>query len=218
MEFKRFAQDAKENIAQTILNFENITLSNIEIRRLLVTNKLEKKVDGNDALIIRNLLRTLDFIDNIDLSKVIINLELYKRLNGIIAFNQALNPGEIRDGNVFIPCINEPIAPARLSDIENQIDDLNKINNYNYKEVIAQSFMNLSRIQPFNDGNKRTALFICNISLAKYDLGFLSIPNEQYDDFEKELTVFYKDNNVEPLKYFIIKTSFVKNHLSMTKN
>ncbi len=200
----KFLALTKIPIAQTLLHFESIDLTESQIKQLFATQILETVLDDVDKTIITNLLNTVDYIEKFDLSSINVDCELYKKLNELFAFEQALSVGEFRNTDVTITCIDYPIKPVNLDTVNNILKNLANINKDNFKEIIADSFMTLSRIQPFYDGNKRTTLFLCNIALAKQNLGYFSIPNEMYAMFEEYLTLFYRDNNKEPLKNLII--------------
>ncbi|MDG6896479.1 hypothetical protein A6A19_00265 [Actinobacillus delphinicola] len=209
MSLKKFKQDTKEHIARTLLNFENINLSELQTRQLLQTKALNMAMDDVDTVIVTNLLNTFDYVENLNLKSIHINLDLYKKLNEYLTHEQALFPGNIRTQDAYIACIDGSIPPCNVKEIDNKLSFLDNLSDKNYKDVVADTFMDLIRSQPFYDGNKRSTLFLCNLALAKNNLGYFSIPNSRYDNFEYNLTLFYRDNNKEPLK------EMIKNELIM---
>ena len=200
--------ETKQKIATTILNFEGINLLKQDIAHLLVTKKINLMLDDVDQRIINNLFNTFDFIENLDLDRLDINLELYKRLNKKLTFEQALWPGELRTQTAYIKSICEDIPPCQLEFLKQELLKLNNIEKKHYKEVIINCFMALIRSQPFYDGNKRSTLLLCNLALYKHHLGYFFIPDSQYKEFDHKLTLFYRDNNKSPLYEMLLQECF----------
>ncbi len=205
---RQFEIADKLQIIQTLLRFEDIVINRTDIYDIIANTPIKQEIDDDDMLIVINAINAVTFIECLDGKKQTINIELYKKLNEIVAYKQALNAGQLRTGNAFIPCIKEPIEPVAEKEIQRNLDCLNQINNSDYKKIIAQSFMNLIRLQPFHDGNKRAALLLCNVALDKTVLEKFTIPCEDkaiYSDFDNALTLFYRDNNREPLEKLIME-------------
>ncbi len=209
---KQFKQDTKAHIARTLLHFENINLNQLQTRQLLATKTLHRAVDDVDATIVKNLLDTFDYIEQLDLSALTIDHDLFIDINHRLAKEQALFTGRYRDSLGRIGCIDKPIAIPDPEKINAILQALCDIHAKNYKSVVADAFMHLAKMQPFFDGNKRASLFLCNIALAKKELGYFSIPNEKYCQFEEYLTLFYRDNQPEKLKQLIENALIVGNN------
>lgn len=88
--------------------------------------------------------------------------------------------------------------------IKKSLKAIASINKNNFKEVIADNFCKLIRMQPFYDGNKRSTLFFCNTSLLQKQLGLFFIKQKNYDVFENELTKYYTEEPDCKLKEFLI--------------
>lgn len=205
---RQFEIADKLQLIQTLLRFEDIVISERYIYDLIAKTPIKQKIDDDDMLIIKNAINAVTYIECLDNKKQAINIELYQKLNEIVAYNQALNAGQLRAGNAYIPCIEQAIPPAEENNIQENLNLLNEINKNNYKKIVAQTFMNLIRMQPFNDGNKRSALLLCNVALDKAVLSKFKIPCEDqtiYNDFDNALTLFYRDNNREPLEKLIME-------------
>lgn len=158
-------------------------------------------LDELNMTIIDNMIKTLDYCKTLDLDKLVINKDLYIKLNSLLAKNQALNVGAFRDRIFYIDCIDNPIEIPNIESIDLILSKLNEVNKDNFKEVIATSFPRLARIQPFWDGNKRTALVICNLALLKNNLGILTIPNNKYNDFTEHLKNYCVNGDLFIHKY-----------------
>lgn len=58
----------------------------------------------------------------------------------------------------------------------------------------------IAYIQPFNDGNKRTARTLSNAILLAYDYFPLSYRSVDLNEYRKAITIFYEQNNLYNLK------------------
>ena len=82
---------------------------------------------------------------------------------------------------------------------------INKINNPIVKAFTA--LVMLAYIQPFEDGNKRTARVVANAILHAHDKSMLSYRDVDVVEYKKAALLFYEQNN---LSYFkkIFKEQF----------
>ena len=88
------------------------------------------------------------------------------------------------------------------------ISIINKTKNPFEKALIAH-FM-ISYIQPYSDGNKRTARMFTNAILLAYDLYPLSYRSVDEDEFKKALILFYEQESIYAIKkIFIEQVRFV---------
>ena len=71
------------------------------------------------------------------------------------------------------------------------------------EKALVISFM-LPYIQPFADGNKRTARMLANAVLLAHDLYPLSYRSVAEDDFKKALIIFYEQQSVAPYKKIFV--------------
>ena len=72
-----------------------------------------KSIELGDLAILNGIRRLFEYIEEINIKELCIEVEFYKTLNGILAFNQSLDPGIFREGNqlVYISSIKDPIKP-----------------------------------------------------------------------------------------------------------
>lgn len=76
------------------------------------------------------------------------------------------------------------------------------------QEVIEKSLLALvvlSYIQPFVDGNKRTARIISNAVLLAHDYCPISFRTVDPLEYKKAILVFYEQNNMNPIKNIFIE-------------
>lgn len=66
------------------------------------------------------------------------------------------------------------------------------------------ALLGISYIQPFEDGNKRTARLMANAMLASYSLAPLSYRSVNEEDYRSAMLVFYELNSIVPIKKIFI--------------
>lgn len=189
--------------------FEGISLTDTQAEELLnKDDSIMASFSDDDALIVRNVTDSFAFLDSTCIAGLNVDLNLFIKLNAVLAREQALYTGCLRNGGCSIPCIGEVPVPD-TQNIQEEIDRLNGITPNNYKRRVSSCFVSLARMQPFWDGNKRTAFFLCNIRLIKNHLDLLMLTEDIYADFEKHLTAFYTGKN-NLIIDFLAEKCFVK--------
>ena len=71
------------------------------------------------------------------------------------------------------------------------------------KALIA--LIGISYIQPFEDGNKRTARLMANAVLLAHKLAPLSYRSVEENEFREAMLVFYEINSIIPMKRIFIE-------------
>jgi len=209
---KDFRREVKIHFAQSLCRFEGIYLTDIQTEKLLNKENFEMlDFPEEESLVIDNVVNTLNYMESLDISHLDVDLDLYIKLNSMLAKDQALFTGVLRNGLSSIPCIGQIPVPDEAK-VEEEIAKLNSVSPDNYKSVVSECFCNLSRLQPFWDGNKRTTLFLCNVQLIKNDFDLLIIQKDKYADFEEYLTAFYTEENNDIIDY-LAENCFVKTEM-----
>lgn len=86
---------------------------------------------------------------------------------------------------------------------EKTVDIVNKVKNPFEKALIVHVM--LPYIQPYVDGNKRTARMLTNAILLAYDLYPLSYRSVDEDEFKKALILFYEQESLCAIKRLFIE-------------
>ncbi|WP_406040768.1 hypothetical protein [Succinimonas sp.] len=122
-----FGRAIKIPLVQSLLRFEDIELTDAETEKIL-TNKCQEmpEFSDEDSLIINNVLNALNYIQSLDISKVKADLDLFIKLNSLLAKDQALFTGSLRNGFCSIPCIGQIPVPAEET-VKEEIAKLNSI-------------------------------------------------------------------------------------------
>ncbi|HFQ3805020.1 TPA: Fic family protein [Enterococcus faecium] len=184
----------KKNIVELVYNagkFEGLNTTLLQTEEIIKYNRANN-VAVDDVLTVVNLKRGFEMLLN-DVQEPL--LETSKRINRIVAAEDALFPGEIRTGGVEVSTIQGRYVPPMLTEdeVKNQYD---KIMNQEISETekALRLFLFISKNQIFWDGNKRTALLTANQIMFSQGLGLLSIPETVFERFNELLSMYYNSN------------------------
>ncbi|MCC4044820.1 Fic family protein [Enterococcus gallinarum] len=184
----------KKNIVELVYNagkFEGLNTTLLQTEEIIKYNRANN-VAVDDVLTVVNLKRGFEMLLN-DVQEPL--LETSKRINRIVAAEDALFPGEIRTGGVEVSTIQGRYVPPMLSEDEVK-DQYDKIVNQDTSETekALRLFLFISKNQIFWDGNKRTALLTANKIMLNQGLGLLSIPETVFVKFNDLLSMYYNSN------------------------
>ena len=187
----------KKNIVELVYNagkFEGLNTTLLQTEEIIKYNRANN-VAVDDVLTVVNLKRGFEMLLN-DVQEPLI--ETSKRINRIVAAEDALFPGEIRTGGVEVSTIQGRYVPPMLTEdeVKNQYDViLNQ--EISETEKALRLFLFISKNQIFWDGNKRTALLTANKIMFSKGVGLLSIPETEFEIFNELLSIFYNSKSSE---------------------
>ena len=184
----------KKNIVELVYNagkFEGLNTTLLQTEEIIKYNRANN-VAVNDVLTVVNLKRGFEMLLN-DVQETL--LETSKRINRIVAAEDALFPGEIRTGGVEVSTIQGRYVPPMLTEdeIKNQYDEIMN-QDISETEKALRLFLFIAKNQIFWDGNKRTALLTANKIMFSQGLGLLSIPETKFVKFNELLSNYYNSN------------------------
>lgn len=210
-EFERLAIDLSWKSSQ----IEGNTYSLLETEKLLKDRETAAGKTKEEAIMLLNHKDALDFItDNPDylnplsVSKIEdIHSILIKELN----VERNLRKRRVGiSGTNYRPLDNEFQIKEALKDSCNLINNKDSI-----FEKALLALVLISYIQPFMDGNKRTARIVSNAILMNYNYCPLSFRTVDSIDYKKAMLLFYEQNNLYNFKNifvnqfaFAVKTYF----------
>ncbi|WP_195961577.1 Fic family protein [Enterococcus casseliflavus] len=185
----------KKNIVELVYNagkFEGLNTTLLQTEEIIKYNRANN-VAVDDVLTVVNLKRGFEMLLN-DVQEPL--LETSKRINRIVAAEDALFPGEIRTGGVEVSTIQGRYVPPMLTEdeVKNQYDKIMK-HDISGTEKALRMFLFISKNQIFWDGNKRTALLTANKLMFSQGLGLLSIPESVFVKFNELLSIFYNSDH-----------------------
>ncbi|WP_277892919.1 Fic family protein [Enterococcus lactis] len=184
----------KKNIVELVYNagkFEGLNTTLLQTEEIIKYNRANNMA-VDDVLTVVNLKRGFEMLLN-DVQEPLI--ETSKRINRIVAAEDALFPGEIRTGGLEVSTIQGRYVPPMLTEdeVKNQYD---KILNQDISdtEKALRLFLFISTNQIFWDGNKKTALLTANKIMFSQGVGLLSIPETVFAKFNELLSMYDNSN------------------------
>lgn len=196
----------KKNIVELVYNagkFEGLDTTLLQTEEIIKYNRANN-VAVDDVLTVVNLKRGFEMLLN-DVQEPLI--ETSKRINRVVAAEDALFPGKIRTGGVEASTIQGRYVPPLLTETEVH-DQFDKIMNQNISatEKALRLFLFISKHQIFWNSNKRTALITANSILLNKGAGLISIPDSKFSRFSEFFSTYYNsedDIDVEKILDFM---------------
>jgi len=210
-ELERLAIDLSWKSSQ----IEGNTYSLLETERLLKEKETAAGKTKEEAVMLLNHKEALDFIienddylNPISVSKI---EDIHSVLTKELAIERNLRKRRVGiSGTNYKPLDNEFQI---LEALKNTCDVINHKKNIFEKALLT--LILISYIQPFMDGNKRTARIVSNAILMNYKHCPLSFRTVDSIDYKKALLLFYEQNNISSFKdifinqfEFAVKTYF----------
>ena len=200
-EFERLAIDLSWKSSQ----IEGNTYSLLETEKLLKEKETASGKTKDEAVMLLNHKAALDFIlENPDYVNPL-SVARIEDIHSLLIEGLGIDRN-IRNRRVGISGTNyKPLDNA--FQIKEALEDMciliNSRENIFEKGLLA--LVLLSYIQPFSDGNKRTARIISNAILINYKYCPLSFRTVDSIDYKKAMLIFYEQNNVSAFKNIFIE-------------
>jgi hypothetical protein len=129
-------------------------------------------------------------------------LDYAKKINGYVAYNESLEWGVLRNGNVGIYGVNyKPTIPTE-KEVLTEIDEIFSSDLSTTGKAIRYMLYAMRR-QLFWDGNKRTGWICANKILIKHGKGVLIIKNDRIEEFNERVSQFYETNDYSKIDAFL---------------
>ena len=200
-EFERLAIDLSWKSSQ----IEGNTYTLLETEKLLKEQETAAGKTRDEATMLLNHKAALDFI--LDQPEYINPLTIARiedihslLVKGLDISRNVRNRRVGISGTNYKPLDNEFQIKEVL---ENMCSLIN--NKENIFEKVLLSLVLISYIQPFSDGNKRTARIISNAILINNQYCPLSFRTVDSIDYKKAMLVFYEQNNISAFKNIFIE-------------
>jgi Fic family protein len=199
-EFERLAIDLSWKSSQ----IEGNTYSLLETERLLKDKETAAGKTKEEAIMLLNHKDAIDFIvehpDYLNPLRISHIEDIHSLLTKDLGVDKNLRKHRIGiSGTNYRPLDNEfQIREAVISTCEM----VNKKDNVFEKAMLA--LLLISYIQPFMDGNKRTARIVSNAVLMNFRYCPLSFRTVDSVDYKKAMLLFYEQNNLSSFKEIFI--------------
>jgi Fic family protein len=200
-ELERLAIDLSWKSSQ----IEGNTYSLLETERLLKEKETAAGKTKEEAVMLLNHKEAIDFIiENKDyliplsVSKI---EDLHRLLIKELGVEKNIRKRRVGiSGTNYKPLDNEfQIVEA----VGSMCDLVNSRSNVFEKALLTLVF--ISYIQPFSDGNKRTARIVSNAILMNYNYCPISFRTVDSIDYKKAMLLFYEQNNISKFKEIFIE-------------
>ncbi len=129
------------------------------------------------------------------------NLDFIYKINELVARNESIAWGVLRQGGVQITGTDYIPAVPNEEDVKKEIKRILQIKNATEKAI--EYMLYGMRSQLFWDGNKRTSTICANKIMIENGCGIIKVPDNKLKDFNILLSEFYSTNNKEKIKQFI---------------
>ncbi len=199
-ELERLAIDLSWKSSQ----IEGNTYSLLETEKLLKEKETAAGKTKEEAVMLLNHKDAIDFIiDNhnylfpITLAKI---EDIHSILTKELAVDRNIRKRRVGiSGTNYRPLDNEFQIKEALSDMCNLISEKENV----FEQALLALIL-ISYIQPFVDGNKRTARIVSNAILINHKYCPISFRTVDSVDYKKAILLFYEQNNVTVFKQIFI--------------
>ena len=184
---------------------EGNTYTLLETERLLRESKTAEGKTREEAVMLLNHKDALSFVlDNPDYLKEL-TVSHIEDIHQLLTKDLSIDKG-LRRHRVGITGTNYHPLDNEFQIREAMRDACKLINSkYNIFEKALLTLLLLSYIQPFSDGNKRTARITSNAILIANDYCPLSFRSIDSIDYKKAMLIFYEQNNLYAFKQIFIE-------------
>jgi len=199
-EFERLAIDLSWKSSQ----IEGNTYSLLETERLLKEKETAAGKTKEEALMLLNhkdaldfIIGTPDYLNPLSISKI---EDIHSILVKELAVERNLRKRRVGiSGTNYRPLDNQFQISEALKDACNLINKKSSV-----FEKALMALVLISYIQPFMDGNKRTARIVSNAILMNEKYCPLSFRTVDSIDYKKAMLLFYEQNNISYFKEIFI--------------
>lgn len=216
-EYERRTKDLPETIQRKELErliielswkssrIEGNTYTLLDAEKLILENKEAVGHDRKEAIMILNHKDAFNFIHHNSESFKSLTKNNLEKLHAILVNDLSVGLGLRKKpvgviGSKYQPLDNiHQLAEA----VETLSGAISKMQTPYAKALIA--LMGISYIQPFEDGNKRTARLMANAILLAHKCAPLSYRSVKENEYREAMLVFYEINSIIPFKKIFIE-------------
>jgi hypothetical protein len=154
-------------------------------------------VSMDDIQVILNLKNAYQHVLGLSYNTTF-DLSLACKINSYISYNESLEWGVLRKGNVGIYGVDyTPTIPVEAEVVSDINGIMNSDTSATYKALKYMYYA--MRSQLFWDGNKRTAIVSANAIMTLKGLGIVNIAEHQLEHWNQLLSEFYETNDDEKI-------------------
>ena len=207
------AHDLLDVIYTAGVVFDGLSASRSATDRFLRTGGTDGVRGRSDLALLQDLEAAAEFV--IATAGTPIDAAYLSRINAQLTRSAALNPGALRrsEQGIGVRTAHGRYEPEAVTGegLQGIVDK--QLAHGEPVEAAARLFVELARAQPFEDGNKRTAIFAANSYLLGQGAGVvLAVPHDEDDPavsqrFSDLLARAYVFGEVEPVVEMLVKNA-----------
>ncbi|MWV60442.1 cell filamentation protein Fic [Rathayibacter sp. VKM Ac-2754] len=194
--------------------FDGLQAGRLDTERFLRSGSLDGITSRSDLALLEDLRDVAQFV--IDSTGAAIDAAYVRAVNAAITRSGPLYPGRFRtaDQGIGVNTIHGPHEPRPVTQDDMERILRNATCGVDPKENALDLFVELAKAQPFEDGNKRTALFVANGLLLNEGRDvLLTVPVDEKDpsvarNFNDLLARAYIFDDHTPIKDLLRKKGF----------
>lgn len=198
-ENKRFARSNFTKLVHTNARFEGVNTT-LPQTQTIMDGMSVAGVPVEDVLTIVNLKRGWQYVTTQNKS---LTLAMEKQINKIVAAEDALVPGELRQGKGGVDLGSEEFfEPALIDETQEQAflqKTLADPQTTTTDKALTVMYHNM-RQQILGDGNKRTATLSANKIMMDGGTGLINVPLDKWAKWNELLADYYRTNDMEKVK------------------
>ena len=190
--------------------FNGLATGRLDTENFLRSGNLDGITSRADLALLEDLRDAAQFV--IDHPNPVIDAAFVAAVNSQFTRSGPLHPGQLRtaDQNIGVATRYGRHTPDALTpdQLQRILDNATATNDV--CESALSLFLDLAKAQPFEDGNKRTALFVANSVLIHSDAGvLLVIPVDDSDLFNDLLAKAYIHDDDTPVRDLLLGRGLV---------
>lgn len=183
---------------------EGNTYSLLETERLLKEKETASGKTKEEALMLLNHKEAIDFIIENPDYLIPLSVAKIKDIHSLLIKDLGVEKNLRRtragiSGTNYRPLDNEFQIAEALSEMCNLVNSKENV----FEKALLLLLL-ISYIQPFVDGNKRTARIVSNAILMNYGYCPLSFRTVDSIEYKKAMLIFYEQNNISSFKQIFI--------------
>ena len=184
---------------------EGNTYTLLDTEKLILENKVAPGKSKAETQMILNHKDAFNYIRKYPLQFETITKKNLEELHSLIVKDLNVNLGLRTKPVGVVGSIYRPLD--NIYQITEATEKLSRVllqSNNNYSKAFL-ALMGISYIQPFEDGNKRTARLMANGLLISHSLAPLSYRSIDEEEYRSAMLVFYEINSIVPMKKIFIE-------------
>lgn len=176
--------------------FNDLSTSLLDTETFLRLGRMEGAQSRSDLALLEDLRDVAQFIIDHGQARRSIDAEFVRAVNATIKRSGALRPGEFRRDDQGIGVgtrYGEHMPPASdESELQRLIADA--LEAKSLREKALNLFVTIAKAQPFEDGNKRTAIFVANgLLILEQAHELLTVPLDEPEAYNARQTGSFHD-------------------------